>query len=184
MLVRYSGTKVARFEAAFIWTVERNSVFVLDKAGFGVAMATLIRERSSIDITAMLVRALANPEAQPIATRMARERMARERMTEPLAQWLGGADALDRAMNMFGLLTAFAVQDQGIVAGDASARSLDWLAQNAAGDHRRSVTVASPRGVTPTRTQAIPIRRFSPDPSAASGEAPGEVSACVRSSLR
>ena len=124
LLVRYFGTKAALFEAALIWTLERDSVFVPDKAGFGVAMATLVRERSSIDITAMMVLALADPEARPIATRV-----ARERMIEPLALWLGGADALDRAMNMFGLLTAFAVQDQGIVAGDASARSLDWLAR-------------------------------------------------------
>jgi AcrR family transcriptional regulator len=123
LLVRYFGTKAALFEAALVWTVERNSLFAPDKQGFGVAMAALVRARSSIDITAMLVLALADPAARPIATRV-----ARERMIEPLAQWLGPPDALPRAMNMFGLLTGFAVQNHGIVEGEIPARSLAWLA--------------------------------------------------------
>ena len=124
LLVRYFGTKAALFEAALVWTVEHNSVFVLEKQGFGIAMAALVRERSTIDITAMLVLALADPESRPIATRI-----ARKRMIEPLAHWLGGPDALDRAMTMFGLLTGFAVQNQGMLESEASARSFDWLAK-------------------------------------------------------
>jgi AcrR family transcriptional regulator len=122
LIIRYFGTKAGLFEAALIRTIADHSVFTTDKDHFGEVMARLSTEQSSIDITVMLVLALADPEARTLAVRV-----ARQHMLAPLAAWLGPPHAEERAENMFALLTGSVIQHRGI--GDGSSfRSTAWLA--------------------------------------------------------
>ena len=123
LVSRYFGTKAALFEAALIHVLRTNSVFTWQKQGFGEAMAQLIPERSNTNITVMLVLALADPEAKEIA-----RRVSREHMIQPLIDWLGPPNALERAMDMFSLMTGFVIQMDGLYPAPIPERSLKWLA--------------------------------------------------------
>jgi AcrR family transcriptional regulator len=123
LIVRYFGTKAGLFEAALIETIRTNSVFAQEKHGFGQLMAQLVEEQSNIAITAMLVMALADPEAKAAA-----QRVSEAQIIGPLADWLGPPDAYARALNMFALLTGFAVQMQALRSEAIPPASLKWLA--------------------------------------------------------
>ena len=100
-----------------------NSVFTWEKEGFGEAMARLIPARSNTNITIMLVLALADPEAKEIA-----QRVSRQHMIQPLVDWLGPPHALERAMDLFSLMTGFVVQMDGLNPAPIPEHSLRWLA--------------------------------------------------------
>jgi AcrR family transcriptional regulator len=119
--VRYFGTKSALFEAALIETLRENSVFTWRKEGFGATMARLIRERSSVTITAMLMMALADPESRDVAVRV-----WRQHMIAPLAQWLGPPDAEGRAGMLFALMSGLTLQVEGLAGGAISAEAERW----------------------------------------------------------
>ncbi len=123
LVSRYFGSKAALFEAALIHVLRTNSVFTWQKDGFGEAMATLIPERSNTNITVMLVLALADPEAKEIA-----RRVSRKHMIQPLVDWLGPPHALERAMDLFSLMTGFVVQMDGLYPAPIPEHSLRWLA--------------------------------------------------------
>lgn len=125
LVSRYFGTKAALFEAALLHVLRTNSVFTWRKAGFGETMARLIPERSNTNITVMLVTALADPEAKEVAQRVSREHMIR-----PLAVWLGPPNALERAMDMFALMTGFSIQMDGLHSAPIPEHSLRWLARS------------------------------------------------------
>jgi AcrR family transcriptional regulator len=124
LIVRYFGTKAGLFEAALLQTIAEHSVFTSDKEGFGETMTRLAAEKNSIDITVMLMLALADPEARAVAVQV-----ARRNMIKPLAEWLGPPHAMARAENMFALLTGAAIQNQGIGAGLFAPQSAAWLAR-------------------------------------------------------
>lgn len=125
LVSRYFGNKAALFEEALIHVLRTNSVFTWKKEGFGDAMARLIPERSNMNITLILVLALADPEAREIA-----RRVSREHMIQPLVDWLGPPHALERAMDMFALMTGFVIQMDGLHASTIPEHSLRWLAES------------------------------------------------------
>ncbi|TCM20489.1 TetR family transcriptional regulator [Novosphingobium sp. PhB165] len=125
LISKYFGTKARLFEHALMHVVRANTVFSQEKAGFGEAMARLIPDRSNADITVMLVLALAHPESREVAMRV-----SRREMIEPLMEWLGPPHAAERAMDMFALLSGFAIQMQGLHEGPIPEHSLRWLAQS------------------------------------------------------
>jgi AcrR family transcriptional regulator len=124
LVSKHFGTKALLFEQALIHVLRANTVFTWDKAGFGEAMARLIPERSSTDITVMLVLALADPESRDVAMRV-----SREHMIQPLIEWLGPPNASERAMDMFALLSGFVIQMRGLHQGPIPEDSLQWLAR-------------------------------------------------------
>jgi AcrR family transcriptional regulator len=123
LISKYFGSKAALFEQALLHVLRTNSVFTWDKAAFGAKMARLIPERSTTDITVMLVLALTDSESAEIA-----RRVSHERMIAPLVEWLGPPHALERAMDMFALMSGFVIQMRGLHPGPIPQRSLDWLA--------------------------------------------------------
>lgn len=125
LLIRYFGTKAGLFEAALIRTIEDNSIFTLEKPGFGARMARLVLEESNIRITTLFVLALADPESKTVSNRV-----AQARVLQPLAEWLGPPDAHARAMNLFSLLTGFAIQMHALQTGTIPSTSLHWLAES------------------------------------------------------
>ena len=125
LISRYFGTKSALFEEALIHVLRANSVFTWQKADFGEAMARLIPEQSNTNITVMLVLALADPEAKEIA-----RRVSREHMIQPLLDWLGPPNALERAMDLFALMTGFVIQMDGLYPAPIPQHSLRWLARS------------------------------------------------------
>lgn len=125
LVSRYFGSKAALFEEALVHVLRANSVFTWQKQGFGEAMARLIPERSNTNITVMLVTALADPEAKEIA-----RRVSREHMIQPLVDWLGPPHALERAMDMFALMTGFVIQMDGLYPETIPEHSLRWLARS------------------------------------------------------
>lgn len=125
LVSKYFGTKAALFEKALIHVMRTNSVFTWKKEGFGETMARLVLERSNTNITIMLVLALADPKASKIA-----QRVSREYMIQPLVDWLGPPHAQERAMDMFSLLTGFAIQMNGLNPSPIPEHSLQWLARS------------------------------------------------------
>ncbi len=103
LLIRYFGSKAGLFEATLIRTIEDNSVFTLEKRGFGVA----------------------DPESKAVANRV-----WRARVIDPLAEWLGPRDAHARATNLFSLLAGFAIQMHALHPGTIPPASLQWLAES------------------------------------------------------
>ncbi len=122
--IRYFGTKAALFEAALIETVRGNSVFTWDKADFGIKMARLIRDRSNVNISVMLIQALSDPDSREVAARV-----WKEHMIAPLVEWLGPPDAEARANNLFALLTGLTLQMHGLAHGQACSGQLEWMAR-------------------------------------------------------
>lgn len=125
LVSKYFGTKASLFEQALIHVLRTNTVFTWEKVGFGEAMARLIPERSNANITVMLVLALAHPESRDVALRV-----SREQMIQPLTDWLGPPNATERAMDMFALLSGFAIQMRGLHTGPIPEHSLKWLARS------------------------------------------------------
>lgn len=125
LVSRYFGSKAALFEQALIHVLRANSVFTWRKEGFGGTMARLMAERSNTNITIMLVLALADPEAKEIA-----RRVSREHMIQPLVEWLGPPNAMERAMDLFSLMTGFVVQMDGLHPPPIPEHSLKWLASS------------------------------------------------------
>jgi AcrR family transcriptional regulator len=123
LMLRYFGSKVGLFEAALLETIEKNSVFTLEKSDFGRTMAELMVEEPNISITAMLVLALADPEAKDVA-----QRVSRSRIIAPLAAWLGPPQAFDRALNLYSLMAGFVILAQSLGTTSIPAGSLTWLA--------------------------------------------------------
>ena len=121
--VKYFGTKAALFEAALFEIVRANSVFTWRKDGFGETMTRLIRERSNVTITAMLMLALADPESREVAVRF-----WREQMIAPLAEWLGPPDAEGRAGMLFALMSGLTFQIHGLAGGAISPDAETWAA--------------------------------------------------------
>jgi AcrR family transcriptional regulator len=122
--VRYFGTKVALFEAAMVEIIRANSVFTWKKERFGETMTRLIRERSNVTITAMLMHALADPESHDVAVRV-----WREHMISPLAEWLGPPDAEGRAGMLFALMSGLTFQVHGLAAGKTTPDATRWAAK-------------------------------------------------------
>lgn len=122
--VKYFGTKAALFEAALIQTLQTNSVFTWCKEGFGETMARLIRDRSNVTITAMLMMALSDPASRDVAVRV-----WRDHMIAPLAEWLGEPDPQGRADMLFALMSGLTFQIHGLAAGHVSPWSVEWAAR-------------------------------------------------------
>jgi AcrR family transcriptional regulator len=138
LLIRHFRTKAELFEAALADTIARNSLFTFDKADFGATMARLMLERSNVDITAMLVLALGDPESQE-----AIERVTRTRIIAPLADWLGPPDAFGRALSLFSLMTGFTVLARSLGQAAIPEPSLHWLAVSL-----QAIVDAAPDGAT------------------------------------
>ena len=123
LVSKHFGTKAALFEQALLEVIRANSVFTRDKPRFGETMARLMADRGNTDITVMLVLGLADAESHAIV-----QRVVREHILDPLAEWLGPPHALDRATNLFALITGFAIQMRGLHAGPVPPASLAWMA--------------------------------------------------------
>jgi AcrR family transcriptional regulator len=132
LVSKHFGAKAALFEQALLHVIATNSVFTWDKVDFGRKMARLIAERSTTNITVMLVLAIADPESNEIATRV-----SRTHMIAPLREWLGPPHAEARAMDLFALMTGFVIQMHGLNRGEIPEHSLGWVADTLQGivDH-------------------------------------------------
>lgn len=124
LVSKHFGTKVALFEQALLHVIRTNSVFTWDKPRFGETMARLIAERSNTNITVMLVLGLADAESRAIV-----HGVMDEHILGPLVEWLGPPAALERAMNLFALMTGFVIQMHGLHGGPIPAHSLAWVAR-------------------------------------------------------
>ncbi len=125
LVSKHFGTKALLFEQALLHVEDVSGVFVWEKDDFGVKMSQLMSERATTNVTSMLVLALAHPEAKEIARRVSREHMIGQ-----LAEWLGPPHADQRAMDLFSLLTGFAIQRHGLSTERVSPHSLKWLAES------------------------------------------------------
>ncbi|MCJ2187690.1 TetR/AcrR family transcriptional regulator [Novosphingobium beihaiensis] len=124
LILRYFDGKADLFEAALVETLRTNSVFTWRKDDFGETMARLIRDRSNVNITVMLMQALSAPESRAIATRV-----WQEHMIAPLADWLGPPDAEARANSLFALMSGLTFQIHGLADGEPPEAQIQWAAK-------------------------------------------------------
>jgi AcrR family transcriptional regulator len=123
LVLRYYQSKARLFEAALVDTIANNSVFTLEKRGFGQRMAQLMSEQTNVNITTMLVLALGDPESKAVV-----ERVSRTHLIEPLAAWLGTPEPLERALDLFSLMTGFVILLQSQRSGTIPLASIQRLA--------------------------------------------------------
>ncbi|MBV9842348.1 MAG: TetR family transcriptional regulator [Sphingomonadaceae bacterium] len=98
LVVRYFGTKHQLFETALAALLEENSVDGLrSRANFGrqIVRRLLGEDGSKRDPLPMVIHAVSDPVAQPIA-----QRLMATRILQPLARWLGGDAAEARAAEL------------------------------------------------------------------------------------
>jgi AcrR family transcriptional regulator len=94
LIGRYFGSKAGLLEAAIIDTIRIDPVLAVDRASFGANLARLIIKNLTDDHpTAMTILAASDPAGRAIALRL-----VEEHVIGPLADWLGGPQAHDRAV--------------------------------------------------------------------------------------
>lgn len=103
MLLHYFGSKLGLFETALIQSMQAEDVYPTDRSRFARRLMKLLSD-PDIEITppAMIVLSTGDPEAREVTTRV-----AREHAVAPLARWLGGPDAEDRATRISILAIAY-----------------------------------------------------------------------------
>ncbi len=124
LLVRYFGAKSTLFEEALTHAIYTNSVFTQNRKQFGEHMARIIASDGDVQLTKMMVLAIADPESKAIA-----KKVARRHVIEPLAEWLGPPHAHARALQMLTLFTGFSIQMHQLADEPISAESINWLAR-------------------------------------------------------
>jgi AcrR family transcriptional regulator len=114
LVLRYFGSKASLFHDAILFGIAKESMFVRDKAKFGALMAKMMAESGQTNLTAMMVLAIADPEAQDIA-----RKALKRHVLAPLAEWLGPPHADARALTLYGIMSGFTIQmrmhDEGSV---------------------------------------------------------------------
>lgn len=127
LVSRYFGGKLKLFEAALEAALDARLMTDLPKAEFGkLIVARFADGDGRVSPLPMLFRAAADAEARAVA-----QRLLHERVLEPLAQWIGGADAGVRAARLMMIsLGFFTYREQLPLAGFAGAVDPDlrrWL---------------------------------------------------------
>lgn len=128
LLLRYYGSKAGLFEAALIDAVSPGELFAAPRGRFGAHVAAML-SRTELDIKPppMIAMAVGDAEAREIATRV-----ALKHAVEPLAKWLGGADAKGRAIRITTLAVGFVMFTRQIPLGGAriDKKHAAWLADS------------------------------------------------------
>lgn len=124
LIAKHFGNKANLFEQSLIQGIYNNSLFVEDKLAFGEKMAKLVVSKSNPQLPAMVVLAIADPQAMAIA-----QKVSQSHIVEPLAKWIGPPNANARALNMLTLLNGFTIQMRYLGPGKAAPASVKWLAQ-------------------------------------------------------
>ena len=121
---RYFGSKRALFTEVVGDQFAVSSLLVGDRATLGDRLARWLLKprRPGFDPTLVLVRSAGHPEAQAVL----RDSLA-EQVTAPLAEWLGGADARERAGLVASVLFGVALA-RDVVGSDALDGDRDALA--------------------------------------------------------
>ncbi len=116
---RYFGSKLGLFRAAVAESFTVGNLLVGERATLGERLARYLvgRRRGGFDPTLVVLRSAASPEAGPVL------RAALDaQVVQPLAVWLGGADAHERAglvvAALFGIAAARDVLGVGALAAD------------------------------------------------------------------
>lgn len=127
LLLRYYGSKAGLFEASMTDAMRLDAILAAGRARFGTHVAAqLARDDLAVKPPVLIALTSGDPEAQAIIARV-----TETHIVEPLAEWLGGADARARAVQITMLATGFAVYarqlpltpGKGVEAG-----IVDWLA--------------------------------------------------------
>lgn len=94
LLGKYYGSKAGLFEATLQATARIDAVIAVERARFGDHLATLIIEnlKDSLPLSLTLL-ATGDPDSRAIALTFLEDRVVR-----PLADWLGGENARERAV--------------------------------------------------------------------------------------
>jgi AcrR family transcriptional regulator len=131
---RYFGSKLGLLEQAVDGRFDVGVLLVGDRATLGDRLArSLVRRRraGSFDPTRLMLRSAASPEAGPLL----RAAVAAQ-VTAPLAAWLGGADAHERAALIASVLFGIGLSSEVLApeppaptSGEALARHLGPLLQ-------------------------------------------------------
>lgn len=103
---RYFGTKQELFDEAVPSTFDISPLLPTERADFAPAVArhVLSKEKGAFDPTLAMVRSVGDPDA----VRMLKAGL-QERFVEPLAGWLSGPDARERAGLILAMLAGVAI---------------------------------------------------------------------------
>jgi AcrR family transcriptional regulator len=124
---RYFGSKEGLLRAALKDLLRIDPIIAGDRDSFGARAAAMLLQTDSIaDPVAIMMLAMPDLEARKLCAQL-----VQRNVIEPLAAWLGGDDALDRAAQLNALWTGFIVQRQLPVrelADDRVAPTSQWVA--------------------------------------------------------
>jgi len=124
LILRYFGSKANLFHDAILFGLVKESMFVRDKHRFGERMARMMVESDRTNLTAMLVLAIADPEAQEVA-----RKVLQRHVLEPLEEWLGPPQAKARALTLYGIMSGFTIQMRMRDKEQVPPAAIKWLAK-------------------------------------------------------
>ena len=124
LILRYFGSKANLFHDAIVFGIVKESMFVREKRRFGERMAKMMVDSGQTNLTAMMVLAIADPEAQDVA-----RRVLQRHVLEPLAEWLGPPQAKARALTLYGIMSGFTIQMRMLEPGQMPQAAVKWLAR-------------------------------------------------------
>lgn len=136
LINRYFGSKLGLFEEVVAKSFTIGDLLVGDRSTLGDRLARyLVRPRpAGFDPTLALLRSAPSPEAGPVLRAALAEQVA-----DPLAAWLGGADARERAGLVVACLFGFVLTRDVIGAEPPAGTDTERLAQHLGGVLQRLI---------------------------------------------
>ncbi|WP_169926777.1 TetR/AcrR family transcriptional regulator [Massilia putida] len=130
LVVRYFGSKECLFEAALLKSLDIDRLIAGERNAFGDRLAHLLTDASgdSPNPLAMMLLAMSDAAARAVTL----ERLTTH-VTEPLARWLCGRNARERAVRIMMLSSGYLTYQLLLPVADRSATDVsatrEWLAQ-------------------------------------------------------
>ena len=117
LLIRYYKTKAGLFEAAFLKSLDVQTVIQWPRSEFGEnLMRFLLDPKTRVLIPTLLAHSIADEKALEITTRIVRDHLVQQ-----LAEWLGPPNARSRAISILAVTGGFVLYDRHLLADEESA---------------------------------------------------------------
>lgn len=105
LIIKHFGSKARLFEEALAAAIVPIRQFQQDRSRIGEAIvASVLDPESRMLAPAMIALAVGDPESRSIA-----EKVVTEQIVSPMAEWLGTADAREKAISILAMTTGFSI---------------------------------------------------------------------------
>lgn len=130
LILRYFHSKRGLFEKALRQSLDWGALLETDRENFGRHIANILADKSrrGTESLPMMMLAMADSDVNSMITAL-----LDERIMAPLAEWIGGEDALNRAAHVSILCAGFLIYTRflpiGLFANGVDDTTREWFAQ-------------------------------------------------------